>query len=169
MCNLMICKGACCVEGDAGAPLEMEEIGIIEDDLHHIKPFITPEGLEVIENLGVFDYDAFGNFVTPLINDKDCAFVFYQNGIAACAIEKTFLDGKIKFRKPISCYLYPIRISKSGIIETLHYHRWNICSPALSLGQQQQIPAYLFLRDPLIRRYGYAWFKKLEKIVAQMK
>ncbi len=169
MCNLAECKGACCIEGDAGAPLKVEEIGIIEDDLDLIKPFMTPEGLKVVEEFGVFDYDSFGNFVTPLIKDRDCAFVFYNDGVAACAIEKAHLEGEIDFRKPISCYLYPIRVSKSGPIETLHFHRWNICSPAFSFGQQQQMPVYQFLREPLILKYGYAWFKKLEQLVAKKK
>ena len=168
MCNLSACKGACCIEGDAGAPIEMEEIGVLEDVLDKVKPFITSDGLTVIENFGVFEYDAFGHFVTPLIRDKDCAFVVYQSGIATCAIELAFLAGKIKFRKPISCYLYPIRISKSGGIETLHYHRWSICASALSFGQQQ-MPAYQFLRSPLITKFGYHWYKKLEKLVAQQK
>ena len=168
-CNLSACKGACCIEGDAGAPIELDEIGIMEDVVDKVKPYVTPEGLEVIENVGVFEYDAFGHFVTPLIHDKDCAFVIYENGIAICAIEKAFLAGKIKFRKPISCYLYPIRISKSGAMETLHYHRWGICNSALVHGQQMQMPAYLFLRDPLIKKYGYGWYKKLEKLVKNQK
>ncbi|MEZ5083343.1 MAG: DUF3109 family protein [Bacteroidales bacterium] len=162
-CHLQKCLGACCVEGDAGAPLEEEEISIIEDELENIKPYMRPEGIEVIEKTGVFDYDAHSEYVTPLINDRDCAFVYYNNGVAACAIEKAYEEGKTKFRKPISCHLYPIRITKSKSFEAVNYHKWYICEPAKTHGKNLGIPLYKFVKDSLIRKYGEAWYKKLVK------
>ena len=162
-CHLQKCLGACCVEGDAGAPLEEEEISIIEDELENIEPFMVPEGIEVIKKTGVFDYDAHGEYVTPLINDRDCAFVYYNNGIAACAIEKAYEEGKTKFRKPVSCHLYPIRITKSKNFEAVNYHKWYICEPAKTHGKNLGIPLYKFVKDSLTRKYGEAWYKKLEK------
>ena len=106
-CDMPSCKGACCVEGDAGAPLDEEEISLLEDYIDDIKPFMVQEGIDEVEMLGVFDYDAGGNFVTPLIHGKECAFVYFEDGIARCAVEKAFQEKKIPFAKPISCHLYP--------------------------------------------------------------
>jgi hypothetical protein len=154
--------GACCIEGDAGAPLEEEEIGIIEDLIDKIKPYMTPEGIQVVEELGVFDYDAAGGFVTPLINDRDCAFIYFEGNIAKCAIEKAYLEKKIKYKKPISCHLYPVRIIEYPDYDAVNYHKWEICSPACSNGQRMQLPLYKYLQEPLTRAYGHEWFKKLE-------
>lgn len=162
-CNLQKCLGSCCVEGDAGAPLEEEEISLLEDNLDEIKPYMRQEGIEVIDHLGVFDYDASGDFVTPLIKDKDCAFVIYENNIAKCAIEKAWEEGKIDFQKPISCHLYPIRITKNNNFEALNYHQWYICEPARTYGKKIGLPVYKFLKEPLIRKYGKEWYGKLMK------
>lgn len=160
-CDLKKCYGACCVEGDAGAPLEEEEISILEDFIDDIKPFMCKEGIEVVEYLGVFDYDASGDYVTPLVKDKDCAFVIYENEITKCAIEKAFEAGKIDLQKPVSCHLYPIRITKSKNFEAINYHQWYICEPARTFGKRIGLPVYKFLKDPLIRKYGESWYKKL--------
>ena len=166
-CNLIACKGACCIEGDAGAPLDDEEISILEDYIDLIKPYMVEEGVEVIEKNGVFDYDADGNFVTPLINDRECAFVYFKNNITYCAIEKAWLEKKIDFRKPISCHLYPVRLSEINNMTAVNYHEWSVCKPARKKGNELGLPLYKFLKDPLIRKFGETWFQKLDKEVKQ--
>ncbi|HOI00458.1 MAG TPA: DUF3109 family protein [Bacteroidales bacterium] len=165
LCDLPRCFGACCVEGDAGAPLEDEEVGILEELLEDIKPFMTEDGLEAVSALGVFDYDAAGGLVTPLNLGMECAFAYFEEGVARCAIEKAFEAGVIGFRKPVSCHLYPIRQMRVGHRIALNYHRWHICEPALALGKQTGLPLYRFLRDPLIRRFGAEWYDKLVQAV----
>lgn len=162
VCDLASCKGACCVEGDAGAPLDESEISELEDNLDTIKPFMRPVGIEVVDNLGVFDYDASGHYVTPLVNGAECAFVIFTgDGIACCAIEKAWEAGKSKFRKPVSCHLYPVRISRYNEFDAVNYHEWHICKPALKHGKKLEVPLYIFLKVPLIRKYGAEWYKKL--------
>lgn len=160
-CDLEKCKGACCEEGDCGAPLDDEEIGIMEDLIDEVKPYMEKEGLEIIERDGVFDVDFEGDFVTPLVNFKQCAYVYYENEIAFCAIEKAFLEGKIKFRKPLSCHLYPIRIKKHDTFDAINYHRWEICSHAREKGDAENIPLYKYLKEPLVRCYGEDWYNTL--------
>lgn len=162
-CDLDKCKGACCIEGDAGAPLEELEISEIEDYIDRIKPFMQPGGIKVIEKSGVFDYDMNGEYVTPLIDDRDCAFVYYENGVARCAIEKAYEEKKIDFRKPLSCHLYPIRIKKYGESEAVNYHAWHICKPACAHGKAINLPLYKFLKEPIIRKYGHDWYRLLLK------
>jgi hypothetical protein len=164
-CDLKACHGDCCVEGDAGAPLEEVEISVLEDYLDEIKPYMTEKGIEVVEQYGVFDYDADGEFVTPLVNDRECAFVYFENGIALCAIEKAWLEGKIKFQKPVSCHLYPVRLDKVGGKMAVNYHRWSICIPALKNGREKGIPLYQYLQTPLERKFGKEWYQKLKKAV----
>jgi len=168
VCNLGICKGACCVEGDAGAPLDEQEISELEDNLDYIKPFMNQSGIEVIEQSGVFDYDSYGHYVTPLVNGIECAFVvFDEEGIAGCAIEQAWEAGKSKFRKPVSCHLYPVRISRYNDFDAVNYHQWHICRPALELGKKLNIPLYVFLKDSLIRKYGEKWYEKLCSSIEQ--
>ena len=162
-CDVSACGGRCCVEGDAGAPLEEEEVSVIEDFLDEIKPYMLQEGVEVVEQNGVFDYDAEGALATPLINDKECAFIYFEEKTAKCAIEKAFLDGKIDFRKPISCHLYPIRIKKFDYYERLDYHRWAVCEQARKRGKRLKITVFDYLIEPLTRRYGKEWIKKVKK------
>jgi hypothetical protein len=165
-CHLERCQGACCVAGDAGAPLEEEEISVMEDELDRFKPYMTDRGIKTIEDIGVFDYDLFGKFVTPLINDGECAFANFSGGIAYCAIEKAYFEGKTKFRKPVSCHLYPVRITSYETFDAVNYQKWNICKPALKLGNKEGIPLYKFLKEALIRRYGMEWYQKLEAEIA---
>ncbi len=160
-CDLSQCKGDCCVQGDAGAPLEEEEIAILEDYLEEIKPYMTREGLEVVGKNGVFDYDTDGEYVTPLVNDRECAFVYFKNSISYCAIEKAWLEEKTDFQKPISCHLYPIRLSKLKHHTAVNYHRWDICKAALLKGKQENLPLYRYLKAPLIRKFGESWYRKL--------
>ena len=162
-CDLKHCKGKCCIEGDYGAPLEEEEISIIENEIENIKPFMTPEGIAVIDNNGVFEFDIEGVYVTPLITNKQCAFVYHNNDIALCAIEKAFIEKKINFQKPISCHLYPIRILKQPEYDAINYHQWNVCKEAREIGKEKGIPLYKYLKEPLIRKYGADWYEILEK------
>ena len=165
ICPVEKCMGACCVEGDAGAPLEEEEISLLEDHQDALLDYMIPEGIETIKKSGVFDYDVDGSYVTPLIRGGDCAFINFTNGIAWCSIEKAYEEGKIPFQKPISCHLYPVRLSKVGKHEAINYHRWQICNPAIEKGEIEGVPLYVFLKDALIRRYGKEWYDKLDKAV----
>lgn len=166
-CELQKCKGACCVLGDSGAPLEEQEIGIIENLLDDIKPYMRAEGIAVIEQNGVIDYDEDGSFVTPLVNEQECAFVYFENGIAFCAIEKAWKEGKIHFQKPVSCHLYPIRISTFNNRDAVNYHHWDICDPARHNGRHKGVPLYKFTKDALIRKYGKEWYQELVKLIEQ--
>jgi hypothetical protein len=165
VCNLEKCKGACCVEGDAGAPLEEEEISVLEDYIDEIKPYMLEAGIREVENIGVFDYDADGKFVTPLVNGRECAFVYFENGITRCAIEKAFQEKKIPFAKPISCHLYPVRIHHLKMGDGVNYHKWHICNKALENGEKLKVPLYRFLEEALIRKYGRSWYNKLVKLL----
>jgi hypothetical protein len=164
-CDLAKCKGACCVEGDAGAPLEEEEISLLEDYIDDIKPFMLGDGIEEIRRIGVFDYDSDGKFVTPLVNGRECAFVCFEDGIARCAIGKAYQEQKIPFPKPLSCHLYPMRIKELHEGEALNYHKWHICNKALDYGMKLKMPLYLFLEEALIRKYGRNWYNKLVKLL----
>ncbi len=160
-CNLQACKGDCCVDGDAGAPLEESEISVIEDNLPEILPYMTKDGIAAVNKNGVFEYDIDGEFVTTLVDGDECAFVYTKKGISYCAIEKAFNDGKIDFQKPISCHLYPIRLSFVGKTLAINYHEWYICSSALQHGKKVGIPLYKYLKDPIIRKFGKEWYNKL--------
>lgn len=162
VCELTKCKGACCVEGDMGAPLELEELAVLEEVYSEVKPYLNQKGRETIENTGLYEQDADGDYVTPTINGRECAYAIYdQKGILKCGIEQAYLDGKITFRKPISCYLYPIRITKYDHYEALNYDRWHICKPACNHGRELGVPIYKFLKAPLITKYGEAWYEEL--------
>ena len=163
-CDLNVCGGLCCVDGDAGAPLEPDEIFDLEENYLIFKKYMTPKGIEKVEKNGIFDYDREGSFVTPLLDDESCAFVFFEDNIAKCAIEKAFLNGEIDFPKPISCHLYPIRVKILPDYEALNYHRWHLCHSACEKGKYLKLPLYNFLREPLIRKYGEAWYSELEKM-----
>ncbi len=170
LCDLAACKGACCVEGESGAPLEEEEIGIIEDNLEAIKEFMRPEGIEVINMMGVVEIDSDGDYVTPLVDDKECAFVHFDaNGVAKCAMESAYRAGKTDFIKPISCHLYPIRLSEmtDGIV-AMNYHYWPICDPARACGAKVDLKVFRFLREPLIRKFGKDFFAQLEAAEAYL-
>lgn len=165
VCDLASCKGACCVEGSAGAPLTFDEIGIIEENLDAILPFLTSEGVKSIENSGVFYVDTDGEYVTTLNNGKECAFTtFDKNGVAKCGIEEAHRAGALGFKKPISCHLYPIRISKLKFHEALNYHKWGICAPACECGSKLKVKVYQFLKEPLIRKYGESWYAQLVEV-----
>ena len=163
VCDLNACKGACCIEGDAGAPLTLDEIDVIEEDLEAIKPYMRPEGIAAVEESGVFYMDIDNEPVTTLVNGKECAFVYFdKNGITKCSIEQAHKDGKTDFKKPISCHLYPIRAKKFNEFTALSYNEWDICAPACSCGEELNVSVYRFLKEPIIRAYGEDFYKELE-------
>jgi len=164
-CDLEKCKGACCIEGDAGAPLEEEEISQLEDHREAIFPFMTVGGIEEVRQRGVFDYDAQGRYVTPLIHGKECAYIRFEEGIARCAIEAAYQQKKIPFSKPLSCHLYPVRISSTPTGEVINVHSWSICDPAQVKGQSERCALYVFLQEALIRKYGAGWYEKLVALI----
>lgn len=162
VCNLDKCKGACCVEGDSGAPLDEDELAILDEIYPEVEPYLTEAGKKVIATEGTWTKDWDGDYVTPIINGRECAYAIYdQKGILKCGIEEAYNDGKISYKKPLSCHLYPIRVTKYEQYHALNYDRWEICSPACSLGQQLKVPVYKFLKDPLIRAYGEDWYRQL--------
>ncbi|MGQ8337517.1 DUF3109 family protein [Sunxiuqinia sp. A32] len=162
LCDLLKCKGACCVEGDSGAPLTQEEAVTIEKIYPHVEPYMTPEGKTEVELQGTSLVDSDGDTVTPLVNNRECAFTFKDDkGIVKCAIEKAFLDGKIDFRKPVSCHLFPVRITEYKRFDAVNYQQLDICKPGRECGRGQLLPLYQFLKEPLIRKYGKAWYEEL--------
>ncbi len=166
VCNLSACKGACCWEGDYGAPLSRPELEVLSRIYEDVAPFLLPEGRQAIEEQGPYAYyednDSYG---TPLINNGPCAYMVYDElGIAKCGIEQAFLAGKTDFKKPVSCHLYPIRAlgdRKEGF-EALNYDHWDICSAACELGKKLQIPVYQFVKDAIVRKYGQEFYDELD-------
>ena len=170
VCDLNACKGACCIEGDSGAPLSFEEISILEDDLEAIKPYMRPEGVAAVEKTGVFYMDQENDAVTTLINEKECAFVYFDDyGITKCSIEQAHKDGKTDFKKPISCHLYPIRVKRFEDFTALNYSSWDICSPACACGDELNVPVFKFLKEPLIRAFGQLFFDELLTVDTELK
>ena len=162
-CDLDICRGCCCIEGDAGAPLTVEEEEKIQSILPALLPEMTKEAKAVVEAQGIAYNDPSNERVTSIVNNKDCIFARTDhNGWCYCLIEKAYNAGKIDFKKPISCHLYPIRLTKVGEYTGLEYHRWDICHCARIKGKKLHLPLYQFLKEPLIRRFGQAWYEELE-------
>lgn len=162
LCDLSACKGECCVEGESGAPLENEEVEIIEKILPLIWDDLSPKAQQVINAQGVAYQDRDGDMVTSIVNGKDCVFTYYdEKGICKCAIEKAYKEGKTNFYKPISCHLYPIRLEKFREFTAVNYHRWRICKAAVLLGNKEGLRIYQFLKEPLIRKFGDAWYNEL--------
>jgi hypothetical protein len=162
VCDLQSCKGICCIEGDAGAPLSDEELIILEEIYPKVKPYMRAEGIAEIEQQGFYVVDADGDNTTPLVNDKECAFVvFDEAGMAKCSIEQVYNRGEIDYKKPISCHLFPIRIKEYRDFDAVNYESIKICADACKLGEQLKVPVYQFLKEPLIRLYGEAWYEQL--------
>lgn len=149
------------MEGDAGAPIEEDEIPILEKIYPQVKPYMTDAGVAVVEKEGVSALDNAAEPCTPLVNNRECAYVVWENGNALCAIEKAFRDGKIDFKKPISCHLYPIRVDNFGEFTAVNYHEWDICKCAVKKGRDMDVPLYVYLKEPLIRRFGTEWYEEL--------
>jgi hypothetical protein len=163
VCDLNKCKGECCVAGDMGAPLDIDELPILDAIYEKVKPYLSKEGIEAIALQGRYLIEeGEDEYTTPLIEGRECAYTVFKKGIASCGIEQAFLNGKIDFKKPISCHLYPVRIDKCNGYDAVNYHHWNVCSPACALGKQLQVPVYAFLKEPLIRKYGKDWYDQLK-------
>lgn len=164
VCNLAKCKGICCVEGDAGAPLDEDETKILDEIYPKIKSYLRPEGIQAIEEHGTYTLDFEGDLVTPLVNNAECAYVIFdEKGYTKCAIEKAYEDGVIDWQKPISCHLYPIRITEYSNFSAINYHEWDICSDACTLGKELGVKVYQFLKKPLIRKYGEEFYQTLSE------
>lgn len=162
VCNLDACRGACCIEGDAGAPITEEEYRQLQELLPQLLDDLTPTAREVIARQGVAYVDEEGDLVTSIVGGKDCVFTCYgENGRCMCAIEKAFREGRTAFYKPLSCHLYPIRITRYPAFTAVNYHRWKICKAAEVLGRKEGVRVYRFLREPLIRCFGEAWYDEL--------
>ena len=169
-CDLSCCKGACCIEGDAGAPVTPEEIAAIENLLPTIWDDLSIEARKVINRQGVAYSDPEGELVTSIVNGKDCVFTCYgEDGCCYCAIEKAYRAGLCKFKKPVSCHLYPIREKKLGDMTGLNYDRWDVCHAAVLRGEKDGIPLYKYLKEPLIRRFGQQWYDELDFTVEELK
>lgn len=165
VCDLNACKGECCVAGDSGAPLDEEELPILESVLEKVKPYMVKKGLAAVKKYGPYVVDGDGDYTTTLVSEgAECAFVFFdETNTAKCAIESAYYDKVIDWKKPISCHLYPVRISKHKGYDAVNYSKWDICRPACDCGKKLDVPVYKFLKEPLIRKYGKNWFKQLEK------
>ncbi len=169
VCNLSACKGACCVDGDAGAPLNEAETKILEEIYPIVKPFLRKEGIAAIEAQGTWTKGTDGDLETPLINNKDCAYVIYDGKTALCAIEQAYNQGEVTFKKPVSCHLYPIRVKDFTEFFAVNYDQWEICDDACSLGKELEVPVYKFVKEALVRRFGEDWYLELEKVAEELK
>lgn len=163
VCNLSACKGACCVDGDAGAPLTTEETAILEKIYPKVKPLLRKEGIEAIEEQGTWVTGSDGEPETPLVEGKECAYVIFDGKTALCGIEQAYNQGLVDWKKPVSCHLYPVRIKEFAEFSAVNYHEWHICSPACELGAALKVPVYKFVKEALIRRFGETWYAQLEK------
>lgn len=164
VCNINACKGACCVEGEAGAPLEDGETQVLVDIYSKVKPFLRPEGVAEIEKQGAFIKGEDGEWETPLVNGSECAYVvFADNGTAKCGLEEAYNQGATKWKKPVSCHLYPIRVREYSELTAVNYHKWEICDTACSLGEELKVPIYKFVKEALIRKFGKKWYAELEQ------
>lgn len=170
ICDLGACKGACCIEGDAGAPVEADEVAKLNEVLPVVWDDLSKSAQEIIKKQGVTYVDEDGDIVTSIVDGKDCVFTCYDDkGMCSCAIEKAYRAGTVDFYKPISCHLYPVRIGNYGAYRAVNYHRWQVCKAAVLLGEKNDTPVYRFLEEPLIRKFGKAWYEELENAVEELK
>ena len=162
VCDVAACKGECCIEGDAGAPVNEDEIARLEEVLPVVWDDLSDAARAVIDRQGVVYVDADGDFVTSIVDGKDCVFTCRDAaGTCLCAIEKAFREGRTDFYKPVSCHLYPVRVGDYGPYKALNYHRWDVCKAAVALGRAKGVRVYQFLREPLVRRFGQEWYDEL--------
>jgi hypothetical protein len=170
VCNLSACKGACCVDGEAGAPLEESETAILEEIYPKVKPFLRPEGIAAIEAQGTWVTGLDGEAETPLVNGSECAYVIIDDkGTALCGIEEAYNQNEVNWKKPVSCHLYPVRVKQYSEFAAVNYHKWHICHDACSLGTELQVPVYKFVKQALVRKFGEDWYKELEEVAKQHK
>ena len=169
VCELSSCKGACCVEGTAGAPLEKKEAELLNQNFDKISKYISTRAKKIINSYGKYVILDNGNLETPLVDSKACVYVHYEdNGSLSCGIEKAYLNKEISFNKPISCHLYPVRVKEYSEFTAVNYHNWSICSDACSLGNELKKPVFEFVKEALIKKFGKDWFLELE-IIAKNK
>lgn len=169
LCDLSVCKGICCVEGESGAPLEEEELPLLREVLPYIWDDLSSEAQKVIEKQGVAYLDEDNEYVTSIVDGADCVFTCYdENGVCKCAIEKAFREGKVSFYKPISCHLYPIRVARYKDFRAVNYHSWSVCQAAVKLGKKNNLKVYQFLKEPLIRKFGEEWYKQLDEVAKKI-
>lgn len=165
VCNIEKCKGACCIEGDQGAPLDEEDIASIQKNLLAVKPYMSEKGRELLAEKGFHETDPDGDEVTTCLPSGECVFAVYdEKNVLHCAIQQANLKEQFDYPKPISCHLYPIRVSKFKQEDALAYHQWHLCKPACALGQELHVPVYKFLQEPLVRKYGQSWWDELDDI-----
>ncbi len=169
VCNLSACKGTCCIDGDAGAPLSEEETKIMEAIYPKVKPYLRPEGIAAIEAQGTWVKGEDGDFDTTLIEGKDCAYVIFDGDTALCGIEQAYNEGIVDWKKPVSCHLYPIRVKDFTEFTAVNYYKWHICDDACTLGKELQDPVYKFVKEALVRRFGEDWYLELEKVALDLK
>ncbi|RAV29695.1 DUF3109 family protein [Sinomicrobium soli] len=170
VCNLSACKGACCVDGDAGAPLDQEETALLDRIYPDVKPYLRKEGIAAIEAQGTHILGEDGEWETPLVNGSECAYVtFDDKGTALCGIEQAYNEKKISWKKPVSCHLYPVRVKEYSQFSAVNYHKWYICDDACSLGKELNVPVYKFVREALIRKFGTEWYEELEEVARNIK
>ena len=169
-CDLDACKGACCVEGEAGAPVDLDEIAAIEDSLDTVWPQMSAGAQAVVDRQGVAYGDPEGDLVTSIVDGRDCVFTCHEGGCCLCLLEKAYRAGLTEFCKPVSCALYPIREKRlgSGLVG-LNYHKWSVCAPARSKGAELGLRVYEFLKEPLVRRFGQAWYDELAAVAAELR
>lgn len=168
VCDLNACKGACCVEGDSGAPLLEEEKTQLEQVYAKVQKHLTSEGIKEVTQQGKYVIDADGDLVTPLMRDGTCAYAFKDaQGVLKCGIEKAYNEGETDFKKPLSCHLFPVRIKEFTTFTAVNVQLLEICSAACDLGKKLKVPTYQFLKEPLIRKFGEEWYKELEGIANQ--
>lgn len=162
ICDLCKCKGQCCVEGDSGAPVTKEEFDAINGILAEVWEDLSPKAREVINRQGIAYTDYDGELVTSLVDGRECVFTYFDaDGICRCAIDNAFREGRIGVRKPVSCHLYPIRLTEYSGFTAVNYHRWSVCRPAVKLGKKEGVPLYRFLKEPLVRRFGQSWYDEV--------
>lgn len=168
-CDLDACKGICCVEGDAGAPVTLDEIERIEEAMDEVWAGMSASAQAVIDKQGVAYSDPDGELVTSIVGGKDCVFTCHEDGCCLCLLEKAYRSGRSSFCKPISCALYPIRERRlSNGTVALNYHRWEVCRDAVKKGRELDLPVYRFLKEPLIRRFGEEWYHELEIMAEEL-
>lgn len=170
ICDLSKCHGACCIIGDSGAPLSKEECDLLSSEYPNFKKYLRDEGIRSVKESGPFVLDIDGDLVTPLIDGEECAYtIFDKDDNCFCGIEMAHRDGKCQFRKPISCWLYPIRVSTlSNGMTALNLHEWHICKDAFAKGKSEGVPAYKFLREPITFAFGAEFYEKLEKAAGEL-
>ncbi|MDG1378465.1 MAG: DUF3109 family protein [Flavobacteriaceae bacterium] len=169
VCNLSACKGACCIDGDAGAPLEKKETKVLEEIYPIVKSYLRQDGIKAIEEQGKFVITEDGEYETPLINGADCAYVIFdEHNKAMCAIEEAYNQGDVSWKKPVSCHLYPVRVKDYSEFSAVNYHHWHICDAACTLGEELKVPVFKFVKEALIRKFGSDWYDELEKKAHEM-